>query len=456
MQIEEILIIKNDQENYAVSTDDIMQISRVPDLMPLPLRPFGIRGLCSVGGNIVSMVDINQLLGMKEVDIDNHKSRVISLNGHLSSNTLLVSDIYNTVEVDQSKIEYISRENDPVIAIYKYKDILVQVLSLDILFSKMKKISIEVDEISTGKVKDLQVAEEPSIRFLIFSMGNEEYALEIDYLQEIILADYIYTDVAGSDDELLGLITLRNELLMVVDLRLYYGFTPKISDENRILVISYNDKKIGLCIDSIEDIKSFHEKDIETLGDTFEGNKIAGVIHDEASIVSFFNHKLIEEILDKNSAFIGSSDKNKTFDEHDEDTIETIVFKLASKEYAFDVECVDEIIDIVSSTNVAFTGAAIDGIINIRGQIVTMLSLFSKLNIDTYVNEDSKIIVCNIANNKIGFVVDSVSDILSTKEKDIRREDDMYFSGVLHLDEGERLVLLMDIDRVVTQEMSNV
>ncbi|MDF1882758.1 chemotaxis protein CheW [Sulfurimonas sp. SAG-AH-194-C21] len=455
MQIEEILIIKNAQESYAISTDDINQISRVPELMPLPLRPYGTRGLCSVGGNIVSMVDMNQLLNIEEVDIKDHKSRVISLNENLSSNTLLVSDVYNTVEIDQSRIEYISKEDDPVIAIYKYEKSLVQVLSLEKLFSKMNKVSIEVEEIASGKIKDTLKTEEPSNRFLIFSMGNEQYALEIDYLQEIILADNDYTDVAGSDDDLLGLITLRDKLLMVIDLRIYYGFKPQENDANRILVISYNNKKIGLCIDAIVDIKSFYKKDIEYLSDTFDGNKIAGVIHDEESIISFFNDKLLNEILTKNDTFIESSTKNDDDDDDDENfAMEAIVFKLASKEYAFDVQSVDEIIDIVDSTNVAFTDRAIDGIINIRGQIVTMLSLFSKLNIDTYVNEESKIIVCNIADNRIGFVVDSVSDILIIKEEDIRKEDDQYFSGVLSLDAGERLVLLMDIEKIVTKELT--
>lgn len=453
MQIEEILIIKNAQENYGVSTEDINQISRVPELMPLPLRPFGIRGLCSVSGSIVSMVDMNQLLDMPEVDLDDHKSRVISLNEELSSNTLLVSDVYNTVEIDQSRIEYINNEDDPVVAIYKYEDTLVQVLSLEELFSKMSRVSIDAEEITTGKTKEIVVKEEPSDRFLIFSMGNEQYALEIDYLQEIILAEHDYTDIAGSQDDILGLITLRDELLMVVDLRVYYGFTPKNSDENRILVVSYEGKKIGLCIDSIIDIKSFYQKDIEHLSDTFDGNKIAGVIHDEDSLVSFFDDNLLNEIFDKNEAFIDSSTHEEKSESSDEYAMETIVFRLASKEYAFDVESLNEIIDIVGSTEVAFTDEAIDGIINIRGQIVTMVSLFSKLNIETAINEDSKIIVCNIADNRIGFVVDSVSDILSIQEDDIRREEDKYFSGVLHLENGERLVLLMDIDKILMKEV---
>ncbi|MDQ7043968.1 MAG: chemotaxis protein CheW [Sulfurimonas sp.] len=452
MQIQEILIVQNDHENYGISTEYINQISRVPDLMPLPLRPSGVRGLCSVGGNVVAMVDMNLLLGFKEVDINEHKSRVVSLNGELSSNTLLVSDVYNTVEIEQENIDYLENRDDPVIAIYKYKDLLVQVLSLEELFLKINRVNIPAKEVVTGKVKEKSIAEEDSTRFLIFSMSRERYALEIDYLQEIILADQDFTEVAGSSSELIGLITLREELLMVIDLRTYYGFKSTKSDENRILVISYDGKKIGLYIDSIIDIKNFYARNIEYMSDTFEGNKIAGVIHDEESLVSFFNEKLILEIFKENDAFVESTIKNSAVDESDEYAMEVIVFKLGQKEYAFDIEYVDEIMDMVASTEVAFTESYIDGIINIRGQIVTTISLFDKLNLEAITNEDSKIIVCKISDNRIGFVVDSVSDILTVKQEDIREEHDGYFNNILHLNDGERLVLSMDIDKIVSKE----
>ena len=105
MQIEEILIIKNGDESYGISTCDINQIARVPMLMPLPLRPYGVRGLCAVSGNIVTMVDMNTLLDLGEVDLESETSRVIVLNDPHSHATLLVSEVYNTTQVDQKDLE---------------------------------------------------------------------------------------------------------------------------------------------------------------------------------------------------------------------------------------------------------------------------------------------------------------------------------------------------------------
>jgi purine-binding chemotaxis protein CheW len=130
--------------------------------------------------------------------------------------------------------------------------------------------------------------------------------------------------------------------------------------------------------------------------------------------------------------------------------MEVIVFKLSGKEYAFDVGSVDEIIDVVESTHIAYSDETIDGIINIRGKIVTIVSLFKKLKIPTTIYEDSKIIICNIDGNRIGFIVDSVSDILDIYAKDIRVEtENEMFTSVIHLNNGQRLILSMDINTIV-------
>ncbi len=450
MQIEEILIIRNSLENYAIPIESINQISRVPTLMTLPLKPKGVRGLCAISGNIVTMIDMNLLLDMQEVDYAADSARILSLNGSHASNALLVSEVYNTVEIDQENIEYIHQEEDPVVAIYKYNDKLVQVISLDILFSKLNSVKIEAKEITNGKLKAEVKKEEDSNRYLIFSMSNEKFALNIEYLQEIILADVEYTEISGTSSEVLGLITLRDELITVVDLRKYYHFEANTNDKNRILIASYSGKRIGLLVDNIVDIKSFALQDVEYMRESFADNKISGVIHDTNSLISFFDHEVLERLFSENEAFIDSVDSAVVEEDDKKHSMEVIVFKLSGKEYAFEVESVAEIIDIVDSTKVAYTDEVIDGIINIRGQIITIISLFKKLNITTQIEEDSKIIICQKNNTKIGFIVDSVSDILQIKPNEVKEQDDDFFTNVLHLNSGKRLVLSMDIDKILS------
>ncbi len=449
MQIQEILIIKNGSESFGVSTQDIDQIFRVPDIMPLPLRPEEVRGLSVLGGNIATVLDVNMLLGIGKVDENDDHSRLLSLTGKHSVNALLVSDIYNAVTIDEEHIEYIDRADDAVVAIYKYKDLIVQILSLDALVAKIQKIHIDSKEINEAKAKVKTVVEAPSKRFLIFKMSKERFAIDIEFLQEIILAETIFTEITGSREEVIGLITLRDDLITVIDLRNYYGFEKLQSDKNRILITTVNSKTVGLLVDEIIDIKNFLDKDIEYMGNEFDKSKISGVLHDNNSLISFLDDSVICDLIKVNEAYIDTKEEvaSQTFD--DEDALEFIIFKLEDKEYAFEVDKVAEIIDSVKPTDVAMTDNKIDGVINIRGQIVPIVSLFKILGINEKTDEDSKIIVTEIDGDKVGFVVESVSDILKVNKTDIKPQEDELLTDVLHLENGAKLVMRMDIEKMI-------
>jgi purine-binding chemotaxis protein CheW len=186
--------------------------------------------------------------------------------------------------------------------------------------------------------------------------------------------------------------------------------------------------------------------------DGFKDNKIAGVIHDKNEIISFFDAGVLEDLFEEHKSFIDEEDDSTlSVVQNKVPSIEVIVFKLASKEYSFEVESVSEIIDSIEATPVAYTNNVVDGIINIRGQIVAIVSLFEILGIKPVVKQDSKIIICEIDGIKMGFVVDSVSDILEVQESDIRKQEDELFDKVLHLENGKRLVLSMDIEKMICQ-----
>ncbi len=449
MQIQEILIIKNNSENFGISTQDINQIFRVPDIMPLPLRPKEVRGLSVLGGNIATILDINMLLGIGKVDENNDLSRLLSLTNEHSVNALLVSDVYNTVTIKEEHIEYIDRADDAVIAIYKHKDLIVQILSLDALFAKIKKVNIKAKEIHEAKAKERKIVEAPSRRFLIFKMSRERFAIDIDFLQEIILAETTFTEITGSRDEIIGLITLRDDLITVIDLRVYYGFEKFKSDKNRILITTVNSKTVGLLVDEIVDIKNFLDKDIEYMGNEFDKSKISGVLHDENSLISFLDDSVICDLIKVNESYIDTKEELESQTLDDEDALEFIIFKLEDKEYAFEVDKVAEIIDSVKPTDVVMTDKKIDGVINIRGQIVPIVSLFKILGINKKSDADSKIIVTEIDGDKVGFVVESVSDILKVNQTDIKPQEDELLTDVLHLENGAKLVMRMDIEKMI-------
>ena len=447
--IEEILIIRHDEVLFGISTASIGQILRVPDITSLALSPHEVRGLCAVGGGIITVLDFNLLLGLSPCSGIDQANRVITLNEPLNALALLVDEVTVSLTIDQDKIEYLDVKDEAIIAIAHHEDALIQIVSLEYVIGIIRSVKVEaqaVVEKTNFETSNFVQTDEKS-RYLVFKMGAEEYALPIDELREILNADVSITPMAGSNDEIIGMMSLRDELIVVADLRLFYGFQPHICDKNRIMIVQMENKTLGLMIDEIVDIHEFSKADLDSLGGGNDDNRIAGVIRNGEKLISLISNGAIHSLLERNNDIVVSNEISK-IDENAVEMIEVVIFKLGNEEYAFSIEEVAEIIDMTPITPVANAADMVDGIINIRGQIVTIGSLNKRLGITEAAHGDQKIIICHAQKGRIGFFVNTVSDVLSVDPAQMREEEnsDGLFSNVIHLDEGKRLVLLFKRD----------
>jgi purine-binding chemotaxis protein CheW len=456
MVIDEILIIKHDDINYAIPTSNIEQIQHIPELTPIALAPYQIKGMTAVGGNIRTVLDTNLLLDLDQVNTACPKSRLLTLTDPYHHLALLISEVVESTLVNQETIEYINDPDDAVVAIYRMDDEIVQILDLELLIQDigLRKITgRDIKDNNKNLNEHLEHNEFSSERYLVFKMADERYALKIDYLREIISMPESFTDIAGSRSEIEGMIQLREELLVVADLRRYYNFAESRTDKNRILVANINGRHMGLIVDEIIDIRDFELKNVEEMPDNFKDGKLSGIYHAGDHLISIIGEQILSTLTTDNEKLIVNEDSEQRSDES-KVALEAVVFKLGDEEYAINIEEVAEIIDSVEVTAVPDSPALIDGIINIRGQVVTVGSLHKRLGIECKPLDDRKIIVCEAGKQRIGFAVDSVSDVMNIFTEEMRPEEDgnELFTNVLHLDEGERLVMLFDLDKIFTKK----
>jgi purine-binding chemotaxis protein CheW len=452
MQTKEILVIKNDDINYGIDTQYIDQIIRVPYLLNIPLSPREIRGLCAIGGDIIPAIDVNLVLGLNPTDMSTEDSRILLMIVNEMKIGILVSSITSTLSVDQTRLESVENRDDAVYAVYKTDSDIVQLLDVSDLIKDIKLKKFDAIDIKDGnrKVSDIRESSIHQERYLIFKMSNEKFAIHIDTLREIIVMPEKFSEIAGSSKEIIGLVSLRSELLVILDLRIYYGLEALKSDKNRVLVIYVGDKKIGLVVDEILDISEFDTNIISDMPSNFQDKKISGVIKTKKQLISMIDSTVIAPLVEENDKFLNKHTKDIILSNSDKDILEVVIFKLNGVEYAFNIDFVAEIMDCVSTTKVADTSSLIEGIINIRGQIVTIGSLYNRLSLVETITEQRKIIICNINSHPVGFFVDSVSGIEGIKQSvicDSSDEDDI-FCNVLHLDGGKRLVLLIDMNKI--------
>lgn len=131
--------------------------------------------------------------------------------------------------------------------------------------------------------------------------------------------------------------------------------------------------------------------------------------------------------------------------------IQVVVFKLGKEEYAVDILNVQEIERVLNITRVPRSKNHIEGVVNLRGNIIPIINLHKKFNLQTEGNEeDKRIIVFQFDDFKAGIIVDEVSEVLRLSKEDIEEAGKVYSSintehikGVAKVD--SRLLILLDI-----------
>jgi purine-binding chemotaxis protein CheW len=133
------------------------------------------------------------------------------------------------------------------------------------------------------------------------------------------------------------------------------------------------------------------------------------------------------------------------------DEIQLVVFELGDERYGLDIGSVYEIIRHQPITAVPQSAAFVEGVINLRGRIIPVISLRDRFAMaPCEPTKASRIVVCEAAGTRIGLIVDGVSEVLMVSAAsieptpDVAATDSGYLLGIALT--GERLVILLDLD----------
>jgi purine-binding chemotaxis protein CheW len=135
-----------------------------------------------------------------------------------------------------------------------------------------------------------------------------------------------------------------------------------------------------------------------------------------------------------------------------------LTFNLAEEYYGVDILKVQEIKGYTNVTKIPNTPAYLKGVLNLRGTIVPIVDLRLKFGMGvTEPTSFTVVVVVNVRNRVMGFLVDAVSDVLDLNAKNIQAPPDMgttvdisFVAGIGNA--NDRLVTLLDIDRVLTED----
>lgn len=128
-----------------------------------------------------------------------------------------------------------------------------------------------------------------------------------------------------------------------------------------------------------------------------------------------------------------------------------VVFKLGREEYAFDITAVKEIRDLEQVAKVHRSPSYIEGVMNLRGKLVTVVDLRKRLSLEAKAHDDlSKIVVVEAPDAPVGFLVDEVTEVVRVGMESIESApayvasglEAEYVKGIAKM--GDRLITIID------------
>jgi purine-binding chemotaxis protein CheW len=134
-----------------------------------------------------------------------------------------------------------------------------------------------------------------------------------------------------------------------------------------------------------------------------------------------------------------------------------VVFKLLDQEYSIDIMRILEIGNYEPVRQVPEVPEYIEGIINLRGNIYPIYNLRCRFHMPKKESlEDTKIILMNMEDSKVGFMVDSVCEILTIEESEIEyppkmleKYESKYIEGIIKRD--GRIIVIFDVDLLLSE-----
>jgi purine-binding chemotaxis protein CheW len=135
-----------------------------------------------------------------------------------------------------------------------------------------------------------------------------------------------------------------------------------------------------------------------------------------------------------------------------------VTFRLGEEVYGVNVMQVQEVLRMSEIAPVPGAPGYVLGIINLRGNVVTVMDTRHRFGLPPHEPDDStRIVIIEAEDQVVGIMVDSVAEVVYLKQSDIEmapnvgnEESSRYIQGVANREEG--LLILVDLDKLLTDE----
>lgn len=467
-------------EVFAVDMAPVQEIIRVPESVKVPLAPSCLDGLSNLRGKVLPIISLRHIFNFEAQQYNDATRAVVIDYGQPLG--FVVDKVASVIDVEPQKIEEVSNFSgsiDSELLSGILKDVggysMVMVLNFEKLieehFSEIETIRKNPALRSLVESELSQVAEDEDSdeRHLVsFSVAEQEYAIDICDVQEIVQIPETIIRVPNSEAHVLGIMTLRERLLPLISLRSLFSLSTRELDERcRVVVVALGHAAVGIVTDSVsevlrvplaevEEIPAFLASD-EEFSDITQicrlngGKRLVSVISAENMFRNSAVKKAIETVEDMDENALSEDDVD---DDINEDEEQVVVFHLGDGEFGVAIESVQEIVRIPEElTHVPKSPSFVEGVINLRGTVLPVIDQRKRLGLGAIDRNDrQRIMVFILEGVRTGFIVDAVTEVLKIQKNQIESspklsEDQSNLLGrVANLEGQKRMVQLLNTE----------
>ena len=472
---------------FAVSVMAIQEVvNRPEEFTSIPLSPDYLLGLFNLRGLIIPVVDLRAIFGLQRDTGNGSEGKVAIIEHGEHCFGLLVDrtgDVFNARDVDQNTVSRVRGDvRESIIGgVFKLEGgrRLVQILDpFELLkLEKLPRVSGTHNSALTRRKRGRRK------QCISFQVGDCVCAFDMNSIKEIVELQAI-DNTALAHGWTLGAIDLRGSTVPVIDFRVFLGKKEPTSAQDlagkgyKLIVMRLGDNLISLLVDSISNIISYFDDDLVTFpGVGIERTEmfLGCLANDDSEMVLLLDHQKImddaelADITMGHSSLFSDEDSNAKADEQDAGTKRTfITFSVGSK-FALDIESVNEVISFPDSiVHPPSLPSFIEGMVNLRGELIPIINLRSLYQLDLSDPKITKLLVFTCNDKKYAIMVDTVDSIVSLTGRNSSSLPRIYDGGrgvdishdvkeaiLIESDvEDERSLMILDLEMVISRTVA--
>jgi purine-binding chemotaxis protein CheW len=474
------LTFRVDSQLYALRSDEVTEVIRVPVVAKVPQSPVSLRGLANLRGTVLPVVGLRELLG-KPTTAAPASARAIILDG--AAPVALVVDSVSTIEtIGSAQVElnqkdvgaagsekllgaFPSGPDKEVAKILDIKGLLQAAFS-----NRARGKSAAGRGRAEAQPKSAGGALKKMEMLVTFEVAGQEFALPLESVREILPLPSSLTAVARAEAVVLGITSVRDTLMPVLSLRGLLGFGAATSaHREKVIVMKLGGEQIGLVADQARSIVSADPDLMDPIppilaARTGGESRIRSVYRGEAGrrLISILSPDQMfrEDVMQKLSQH--RTDQTAITPAADENREELIflVFRLGDDEFGLPIDAVVEVAQVPAQiTRVPKTPKFLEGVVNLRGEVLPVVDQRRRFDMPKLENaETRRLVVIKTERHRAGIIVDGVSDVLRTHRADVAAPPELtdektarLIQGVINLEKADRIVLLLDPTELLTR-----